>query len=672
LVACGLWELSRQNPALVDEFFDHAPDALVVVNDTGRIECVSAQVEILFRLPRERLLGQPIEILLPERLRQQHLAHRLNYMRHPNARVMGAGLALLARRADGSEFPVEIVLSPVEIERRQMVLVVVRDISERKLLEQQRDVVEEELRVAVERYRELSLNLEQRVEERSRELNETNRQLREANKVFSAIYERGGIFIGNLDLEGIVVDANPACVESLGFARADIIGKPLWKAGWFRTLPEDRESIRKRLELALAGEQSRAEARYLTGNGEERVADVAMTPIKVDGRVVSVFTAGVDVTERARQYQATFENATVGIVHAANDLRWGRVNDAMGRIVGYSANELFNKPVLDIMHPDYREAALADVGRLRDRKADSYIAERQYLRKDGTTVWVRAYVGALRNGDGSIAHFVGVIQDISGRKRAEELQRRQADLLDQSHDAIFTWKIGGGIAYWNRGAEVLYGYTRQEAIGWRSHDLLRTRAPISMKIVEAAIARRGSWDGELIHTTRDGREIVVESRIVRVSYDGEIFALETNRDVTERKHAEQELRKSEERFRSSIIQSPVPTILYDDREQILAVSRSWLEAAGGISAEELHRIEDWTTIAYGERSDEIMELGRREILATKPEARVHELTIHTRGGDKRLWKFVSSCLGTKSDGRYLFVSVAQDLTQLKLFARKNE
>src|SRR5215468_5402083 len=69
------------------------------------------------------------------------------------------------------------------------------------------------------------------------------------------------------------------------------------------------------------------------------------------------------------------------------------------------------------------------------------------------------------------------------RESREQLQR-QADLLDQSHDAIFTWKIGGGITYWNRGAERLYGYTKEEAIGRISHELLQTRSPIPMQEVE--------------------------------------------------------------------------------------------------------------------------------------------------------------------------------------------
>jgi PAS domain S-box-containing protein len=128
------------------------------------------------------------------------------------------------------------------------------------------------------------------------------------------------------------------------------------------------------------------------------------------------------------------------------------------------------------------------------------------------------------------------------------------------------------IAYWNRGAERLYGYTAAEVKGRRTHELLQTCAPIPIEDIDAQILHGESWYGELTHTTRDGRHIVVESRIVPVSYDGETFELATNRDITDRKRAEEELAKSEERFRTSILHSPVPTALYDDREQMLAVS----------------------------------------------------------------------------------------------------
>jgi PAS domain S-box-containing protein len=366
--------------------------------------------------------------------------------------------------------------------------------------------------------------------------------------------------------------------------------------------------------------------------------------------------------------RATFENAAVGIAHLSSNLRWLRANEALCRILGWPINELLTKSLRDISHPDDLAIDLAQVEQMRAGKIDSYGMDKRYLCKDGTIAWGRLTVSCVRRGDGSINFFVAVVEDIRARKRAEQLLQHQADLLDQSHDAIFTWKIGGDITYWNRGAEVLYGYPREEAIARRSHDLLRTCAHISMEDVEAQIAQQGSWYGELTHTTRDARRIVVESRHVRVEYDGDLYALETNRDVTARKRAEEELCKSEERFKSSILHSPVPTILYDDREQILAVSRSWLEATG-FSGAELHRMEDWTVRAFGKRSGEILEI-IRGIIATEPEALPDEQVIQTRSGDKRVWNFVTSALGTQSDGRRLFVSLAQDVTDRRAYEER--
>jgi PAS domain S-box-containing protein len=122
---------------------------------------------------------------------------------------------------------------------------------------------------------------------------------------------------------------------------------------------------------------------------------------------------------------------------------------------------------------------------------------------------------------------------------------------------------------------------------------------------------------------------------------------------------------SEERFRSSVLLSPLPTLLYDDQEQILALSQSWLEGSSYV-ADELRHIEDWTARAYGERSGEVLEYIRRRI-RTEPQAQLCEMTIRTKDGRERLWTFVCSALGTQSDGRRLFLCVAQDVTDRKAY-----
>jgi PAS domain S-box-containing protein len=126
---------SRQSRTMFERFYEQSPDAIIVVDEIGKIDRVNIKAEALFGLPRERMLGQSIEMLVPERFRDRHVAHRVNYMKDPKTRPMGTDLQLLAQRADGSEFPVDIMLSPIEIEQRRVVLAVVRDITERRRAE---------------------------------------------------------------------------------------------------------------------------------------------------------------------------------------------------------------------------------------------------------------------------------------------------------------------------------------------------------------------------------------------------------------------------------------------------------------------------------------------------------------------------------------------------------
>src|SRR5262245_3449131 len=114
---------------------ESAPDAMVIVDECGQIVLVNHQTEQLFGYDRAALIGQTVEVLLPARLRHGHMRQRGNYFRAPHTRLMGSGLELVARRQDGSEFPVEISLSPLHTESGLLITSAIRDISERKRAE---------------------------------------------------------------------------------------------------------------------------------------------------------------------------------------------------------------------------------------------------------------------------------------------------------------------------------------------------------------------------------------------------------------------------------------------------------------------------------------------------------------------------------------------------------
>src|SRR5512145_2218861 len=133
--------MHRLSPSAREAFsllFDAAPDALVLVDSAGTIVMANTHAHRLLWFERGELAGQSLEVLVPERYRPSHLGHRAGYFHTPSVRPMGAGLELYGLRKNGSEFPVEISLSPVQTDAGFMAISAIRDISERKRADEER------------------------------------------------------------------------------------------------------------------------------------------------------------------------------------------------------------------------------------------------------------------------------------------------------------------------------------------------------------------------------------------------------------------------------------------------------------------------------------------------------------------------------------------------------
>lgn len=165
LVSAAIRDISQRKKA--EEKFrnllESAPDAIIIVNEAGCIQLVNAQTEKMFGYDRAEMIGNKIELLMPVRYNSIHQTHRVNYFKSPKVRQMGEGFDLHGRNKNGKEFPVEISLSPLETEDGLLVSAAIRDISEKKKLENQ--------------IKEININLEKKVEQRTAELETKNKEL---------------------------------------------------------------------------------------------------------------------------------------------------------------------------------------------------------------------------------------------------------------------------------------------------------------------------------------------------------------------------------------------------------------------------------------------------------------------------------------------------------------
>jgi PAS domain S-box-containing protein len=216
----------------------------------------------------------------------------------------------------------------------------------------------------------------------------------------------------------------------------------------------------------------------------------------------------------------------------------------------------------------------------------------------------------------------------------------------------------------------ILGYRVDELLT-RSYQDLTYPDDLAGVLARVELMRQGkidSYDVEARCLRKDGELIWGRKNVGCVRKDdGSIdYFVSVVEDISSRKQAENELRANEERFRSSLLHSPLPILLFDDREHIIIISHSWLEQSGYLR-EELRRVEDWTIRACGERSNVVLEQFHQVMIdSTEPaEARSGELMIRTKDGRERLWRFVSSALPHRFDGRHLFICIAQDVTDQK-------
>jgi PAS domain S-box-containing protein len=355
-----------------------APDAMVVVDPSGRIELVNAQAEQLFGYGRDEMIGHSIEMLVPEQYRHRHEQHRAGYFHAARVRPMGADLDLYALRSDGTQFPVEISLSPVRTETGLRTIAAIRDMSERK---------------------------------------RADAALRHA----AAIIESSEDAIIGKTLDGIVTSWNLGATRMYGYTAGEMIGRSI-----ATIIPPDRlDELAAILQRVRAGEHVRySHTIRRTKDGGQVDVSVTVSPIRdAAGRVIGASAVARDTRTEKRaedKFRALLESApdAMVIVNQAGEIVL--VNAQTERLFGYRREELLGKRMEILVPPRYREThthhrhGYFKVAQPRPMGAG---LELFGLRKDGTEVPVEISLSPFQTEEGVLV--ASAIRDITERKRAQ-------------------------------------------------------------------------------------------------------------------------------------------------------------------------------------------------------------------------------------------------------------
>lgn len=270
---------------------ESAPDAIVITDQRGIIHLVNAQTESLFGYPRKEMVGQPIEILIPSRFRTDHVSHRRRYGESPRKRSMGAGLDLYGQRKDGTEFPVEVSLSPLETPEGILISSAIRDVTERRR-------IQEELARAND-------TLEMRVLERTRELEAANEDILHSHERIELAQKVASVGVFDIDLGTGRGNWSPGMFEIYGLPYTQI---EVTRDMWFERLhPDDRDENKRRLDAQVAGAGSvNLEFRICRPDGSVRwVASRAKAFSNPQGKMLRLIGVNADITESKNREEET-------------------------------------------------------------------------------------------------------------------------------------------------------------------------------------------------------------------------------------------------------------------------------------------------------------------------------------------------------------------------------
>ncbi len=417
----------------IDQFrrlLESAPDAIVIVNQTHEITILNSQAERMFGYTREELLGKSVDQLVPDRFRAGHARHRARFMNDKGMRPMATGQDLYGLRKDGTEFAVDISLSPLETETGTLVTAVIRDVTQRK-------EAAERLRDSEERFRQVAENIEEVL------------WMTDPTKT-QMLY------------------VSPAYERIWGRTRESLYASP---QNWVDALhPEDRDRVLQAAVTKQISGQYNEVYRIVRSDGSIRwIQDRAFPVRDPSGSVYRIVGIAEDITQH-KQSEAklamlahALESTSELICITDLQDRFIFTNRAFQEAYGYTEAEILGQSPDILFSANNPPALLAEI--IRQSHLGGWQGEVMDRRKDGTEFPASLSTSQVKDSSDHVIGLMGVARDITERKRNEVALREFAAIVEHSEDAIVGVSLDQRILTWNRAAERIFGYTAAEAIG---------------------------------------------------------------------------------------------------------------------------------------------------------------------------------------------------------------
>jgi PAS domain S-box-containing protein len=475
------------------------PDALVGVDQAGVIRFVNHHTESLFGYERDDLVGAPLETLVPESVRLVHAAHRKGFHRAARTRPMATGLKLSGRRADGTQFPVDISLSWADPGDGMLVIAAVRDATDHE------------------------------------------RAAREREGRLSAVVEFSGEAILSATREAIISSWNPAAQRLYGYSAAEIVGRPV-----AALMPQDPpDELTALLDKVAAGQVvENYETSALRKDGTVFPACLTLSPIcEADGTVIGSSTIARDVTEQRKTFEAAQLMAAViefsgeAIITSTLDGTITSWNPAAGRLYGYTSAEIIGTPGTRLS-PEDRHHELDEVLTRIGAGQEVESLQTVGVRKDGKLFAIFLTLSSIRDKDGVVLGASAIARDVTEQRKAFEAAR---SMIESSLDSLVAISPDGQITDANEATVRATGVPRRELIGTPFSDYF-TDPQKAERIYQLVFTEGMAVNYALTLRHRDGTltEVLYNASAYRDAGGKVLGVFAAARDVTKQIQAQKE------------------------------------------------------------------------------------------------------------------------------------